>query len=177
MIVLLFLLLLIALAFLFVAGFMRLFALIRARGVLLKNPGAFVIEQLHQSDTSYAELLALGGKAPRNGQFGMLTLGVSKKGLTVRADLGDEVLHLDSNRVLEVRIEPRQLVKGSYRSPIERRDALVFIVRCDEGARTLSALPADARTLGVRALRGERLRKLRGKVERELGLGEVARAG
>ncbi len=31
--------------------------------------------------------------------------------------------------------------------------------------------------LGVRALRGERLRKLRGKVERELGLGEVARAG
>ena len=169
--------LLIALAFLFVAGFMRLFALIRARGVLLKNPGAFVIEQLHQSDTSYAELLALGGKAPRNGQFGMLTLGVSRKGLTVRADLGDEVLHLDSSRVLEVRIEPRQLVKGSYRSPIEPRDALVFIVRCDEGVRTLSALPADARTLGVRALRGERLRKLRGKVERELGLGEVARAG
>lgn len=173
----LFAVLLVALAFLMVAGFMRLFALIRARGVLLKNPGAFVIEQLHQSDTSYAELLALGGKAPRNGQFGMLTLGISKKGLTVRADLGDEVLRLDSSRVLEVRIEPRQLVKGSYRSPTEPRDALVFVVRCDEGVRTLGFLPADARTLGVRALRGERLRALRSDVERALGLGEVARAG
>ena len=169
--------LLVALAFLIVAGFMRLFALIRARGVLLKNPGALVVEQLHQSDTSYAELLALGGKAPRNGQFGMLTLGVSQKGLTVRADLGDEVLYLDSSRVLEVRIEPRQLVRGSYRSPITPRDAIVFLVRCDEGVRTLSALPADPRTLGVRALRGERLRALRGKVERALGLGEPAGAG
>lgn len=169
--------LLVALAFLFVAGFMRLFALIRARGVLLKNPGALVVEQLHQSDTSYAELLALGGKAPRNGQFGMLTLGVSQRGLTMRADLGDEVLHLESDRVLGVRIEPRRLVKGSYRSPTEPRDALVFVVRCDEGVRTLSALPADGRTLGVRALRGERLRKLRSRIERELGLGEVARAG
>lgn len=166
-------LLIVALGLLAIAVAMRCSALIRAAKERRASPGSLVIVQAYQGQTSYDELLALGGIAPRNGQFGQFTVGVSGRGVTVRANLGTEVLHIERDRVLEVAIEQRMLVQGAPRGSATARDALVLVVQSEGSARALSFLPANPKTLGVRALRGRELQDLVAQVKSALAQGEA----
>lgn len=149
----------------------RLYAGIRARRIRRDVPQSFVVNQLQQCEETYYELLGLGGGVPRNGQYGYFTFGVSEQGLSVRADLGTEVMKLPRDRVIKVRTIPRMMMRTGGRESELTYDAIVFDVQCKEGVRQLSLIVGDPRWLGLRYLKGAALETLRRKVEGALQLG------
>lgn len=149
----------------------RLYAGMRARRIRSEVPRSFVVNQLQQCEETYYELLALGGSVPRGGQYGYLTLGASEQGLTVRADLGAEVLKLARERLIAVRTVPRVMVHTGGRKHDLTYEAIVFDIQCNEGVRQLSLLVGNPWWLGLRYLQGEGLESRRLEVERALRLG------